>query len=95
MKTGYTVHAGHALVTAVQTSQSLLLSVVLNSPNLYSVVQTISTQRGARTMALDAKTHHIYTVTAEFGPPPPATAEHPHPWPTVISKTFTLLIFAQ
>jgi D-alanyl-D-alanine carboxypeptidase (penicillin-binding protein 5/6) len=35
VKTGYTVHAGHSLVTAVQTSQSLLLSVVLNSPNLY------------------------------------------------------------
>jgi hypothetical protein len=37
----------------------------------------------------------IYTVTAEFGPPPPATPQHPHPWPKVISKTFTLLIFGQ
>lgn len=64
-----------------------------DSPDHYTVVQTISTQRGARTMALDAKTHNVYTVTAEFGPPPPATAEHPHPWPTVIAKTFTLLIF--
>jgi D-alanyl-D-alanine carboxypeptidase (penicillin-binding protein 5/6) len=35
VKTGYTLHAGHSLVTAVQTSQSLLLSVVMNSPNLY------------------------------------------------------------
>ena len=66
-----------------------------DSPDKYSVVQTIRTQRGARTMALDTKTHNVYTVTAEFGPPPAATAEHPHPWPTIISKTFTLLIFAR
>jgi hypothetical protein len=66
-----------------------------DSPYKYSVVQTISTQRGTRTMALDAKSHNICTVTAEFGPPPPATAERPHPWPAVISKTFTLLILAQ
>ena len=66
-----------------------------DSPDKYRVVQTISTQRGARTMALDPKSHNLYTVTAEFGPPPPATAEHPHPWPTIVSKTFTLLIFAE
>jgi hypothetical protein len=44
-----------------------------DSPDKYSVVQTIATQRGARTMALDTKNHNVYTVTAEFGPPPPAT----------------------
>ena len=66
-----------------------------DSPDKYTVVQTIATQRGARTMALDTKNHNIYTVTAEFGPPPPATKENPHPYPSVISKTFTLLIFGQ
>ena len=66
-----------------------------DSPDKFTVVQTITTQRGARTMALDTKNHNVYTVTAEFGPPPPATPQNPHPWPKVISKTFTLLIFAQ
>jgi hypothetical protein len=66
-----------------------------DSPDKYTVVQTITTQRGARTMALDTKNHNVYTVTADFGPPPPATPENPHPWPKVIGKTFTLLIFAQ
>jgi hypothetical protein len=46
-------------------------------------------------MALDVKSHNLYTVTAQFGPPPPATKEHPHPYPTVISSTFTLLIYKQ
>ena len=66
-----------------------------DSPDKYTVVQTIATQRGARTMALDTKSHNVYTVTAEFGPPPPATKENPHPYPSVISKTFTLLIFGK
>jgi DNA-binding beta-propeller fold protein YncE len=66
-----------------------------DSPDKMSVVQTILTQQGARTMALDTKTHNIYTVTAKFGPPPPGTPQNPHPWPKVISKTFTLLIFGQ
>lgn len=66
-----------------------------DSPDKLTVVQTITTQRGARTMALDTKNHNVYTVTADFGPPPPATPQNPHPWPKIISKTFTLLIFAQ
>lgn len=66
-----------------------------DSADRLTVVQTITTQRGARTMALDTKKHSVYTVTADFGPPPPATPQNPHPWPKVISKTFTLLIFAQ
>ena len=66
-----------------------------DSPDKLSVVQTITTQRGARTMTLDTKTHNVYTVTADYGPPPAATPENPHPWPTVIGKTFTILVFAQ
>ncbi|MGA9356355.1 MAG: YncE family protein [Terriglobales bacterium] len=30
----------------------------------FSVAQTVTTQKGARTMALDEKTHHLFTVTA-------------------------------
>jgi DNA-binding beta-propeller fold protein YncE len=66
-----------------------------DSPDKYTVVQTINTQRGARTMALDMRNHNLFTVTAQFGPPPPPTQENPHPYPSVISKTFTLLIFGQ
>ena len=35
MKTGYTVGAGRCLISAVQTDQSLLVLVLMNSPNLY------------------------------------------------------------
>jgi hypothetical protein len=34
------------------------------SAGKFTVAQTIATQKGARTMALDAKTHKLFTVTA-------------------------------
>jgi DNA-binding beta-propeller fold protein YncE len=66
-----------------------------DTPDKYTVVQTIMTQRGARTMALDTKNHNIYTVTAELGPPGPATPEIPRPRPTSVPNTFTFLSFSQ
>jgi YVTN family beta-propeller protein len=58
----------------------------------YAVAQTVATERGARTMTLDPKTHTIYLVTAKFGPPPPATAEQPRPRPTMVPGSFELLV---
>jgi DNA-binding beta-propeller fold protein YncE len=55
-------------------------------------LRSAATQRGARTMALDRKTHNIFFVTAEFGPPPAPTPDHPHPRPQAIPGTFTLLV---
>ena len=66
-----------------------------DSPDQYSVVQTIATEVGARTMALDPKNHNIYTVTAELGPAPAPTPETPRPRPTIVPNTFTLLIFSR
>jgi len=63
-----------------------------DSPGRFSVVESVQTQRGARTMALDEKTHRIFLVTAEFGPPPSPTAEQPHPRPSLVPGTFTLLV---
>jgi DNA-binding beta-propeller fold protein YncE len=57
-----------------------------------SVVANVPTQRGARTMALDEKTHRVFLVTAEFGPPPSPTADQPHPRPSQIPGTFTILV---
>ena len=66
-----------------------------DSPEKFTSVASVTTQRGARTMALDLKTHRIFLVTAEFGPPPAPTAEHPHPRPAAIPGSFTLLVFGQ
>ena len=62
------------------------------SPDKFSVLETVATQRGARTMALDEKTHRVFLVTAEFGPRPEATAAQPRPRPPILPGTFTLLV---
>jgi len=69
------------------------LSVVRqDSPDRYTVVQTLPTQRGARTMALDETTGKVYLVTADFGAAPAATAEQPRPRPALIPDSFVLLV---
>jgi len=62
------------------------------SPDSYQAVQTPTTQRGARTMALDSDTGTLYLVTAGFGPAPAATASNPHPRPTMLPDSFVVLV---
>ncbi|HEX7253131.1 MAG TPA: YncE family protein, partial [Thermoanaerobaculia bacterium] len=61
----------------------------------YSVAQTVSTQRGARTMTVDDKTHTIFLVTAQFGPPPSPTADNPRPRPSILPGSFTVLVVSR
>jgi DNA-binding beta-propeller fold protein YncE len=65
------------------------------TPDQYEVAEIVPTARGARTLELDPRTHHVFLVTAEFGPPPAATAENPRPRPQVLPGTFQLLEFGQ
>ena len=66
-----------------------------DSPDKYSVLQTVTTQRGARTMALDEATGKVYLVTADFGPRPEATKENPRPRPPMIPGTFVVLVISR
>jgi len=68
------------------------LTVIDASGSSYKVLQTLATQRGARTMAQDTATGKVYVVTAEFGPRPPATAENPRPRPAITPGSFTVLV---
>ena len=65
-----------------------------DSPDKFSVVENVTTQKGARTMALDPKTHQIFLVTAEFGPPP-ASPEQPHRRPSIKPDTFVVLVMGK
>jgi len=62
-----------------------------DSPDHYSVVQTLTTKKGARTMAIDPDGNHLYTVTADFGPPPAPTPGHPHYRRTILPGTFEII----
>ncbi len=72
--------------------EGVLTVVREESPDKFTVAETVTTQSGARTMALDSKTHNAYVVTAKFGPPPAATADNPHPRRTVLPDSFVVLV---
>lgn len=61
----------------------------------FSIVESIQTQRGARTMALDTKTGNIYMPTAEFGETPAPTKERPNPRPSIVPNSFVILVFGK
>jgi len=62
------------------------------SPGKFEVVQTVTTQRGSRTMAIDPRNHTLYLPAAEFAALLPATPSTPKPRPTMVKDSFTVLV---
>jgi len=62
-----------------------------DSPDKISLVATVKTIYGARTVALDSKTHHIFSIGTEKNDPVPPTAKNPNPRPKPVLSTFELL----
>ena len=75
--------------------EGVLTVVKEESPDKFSVAENVPTKRGARTLALDAKTHNIFVVTADFGPPPAPTADNPHPRPAMLPDSFVVLVVSK
>ena len=73
-------------------ADGVLTVVKEESPSKFGVVENVPTQKGARTLALDAKTHNVFVVTAQFGASPAATTENPHPWPAIVPNSFVVLV---
>ena len=63
-----------------------------DSPDRFSVVETVKTQFGAKTMALDTQTHNLFLDTADFAPPSQSAAL-PKPRPEPIPGTFRVLVY--
>jgi YVTN family beta-propeller protein len=63
------------------------------TPEKLTVVQTLNTERGARTMALDPQTHRIYLPTAQFQPAPSPSPGASPARPTIIPNTLKLLVY--
>jgi hypothetical protein len=72
------------------------LSVVhQDSPDQYQVVENTKTQQGARTMAFDPKTGHVFLASAQFGEQPTPTKENPKSRRKMVPGTFKLLVLGQ
>jgi DNA-binding beta-propeller fold protein YncE len=63
------------------------------TPDKLVPVQTLATERGARTMALDAKTHKIYLASAKFEPVPEQAPGAPRQRPKMIPGSFKILVY--
>ena len=46
------------------------LTVVQQTAGAWAVVENVATERGARTIAIDEKTHHVFLPTAKSAPAP-------------------------
>jgi YVTN family beta-propeller protein len=65
------------------------LTVVGETGGKYSVVDTVPTERGARTMVIDSKTHHILLPAAEFVRQPSGTQKQR---PAAMPNSFRILV---
>lgn len=81
---------------AFSTQGDGTLSIVKeSSPTSFAVEQTVTTPKGARTLTMDAKTGHIFTITSEFGPPPPPTPGQRYSRAPQIPDTFQIVVIGK
>ncbi len=71
--------------------EGLLTVIHQDSADKYTIVGNVNTQFGARTMGLDPKTHHVFTVTADYKPAAAPTPDNPRPRPQPIPNSFVIL----
>jgi YVTN family beta-propeller protein len=64
------------------------------APRKLTVNQILKTERGARTMALDPKTHRIYLPSAQFEPAPSPSPGVSPARPRIVPNTLKLLVYA-
>ena len=62
-------------------------------PDQLTLVQTLTTERGARTIALDPETHRIFLPTAQFQPAPSPSPGASPIRPTIVPNTLKLLVY--
>ncbi|HEY3836995.1 MAG TPA: YncE family protein [Bryobacteraceae bacterium] len=70
------------------------LSIVKQVGGKYQTVDTVTTERGARTMTVDPKNHRVYLLAAEYGPAPQA-APGKKARPPILPDSFHILVVSK
>lgn len=65
------------------------LTIVKEVDGKWQAVDTVQTERGARTMAVDPRTHRVYLLAAEYGPP---QAGDKKGRPSILPDSFHVLV---
>jgi len=74
--------------------QDAVLTVVKEEGGKW-IPENVPTKKGARTLALDSKTHNVFVVTADFGPRPAPTADNPRPRPPMLPDSFVVMVVSK
>ncbi len=61
----------------------------------YEAVETVTTERGARTMTVDPTTHRIYMLAAEYGPAAAAKEGQKASRPPVLPDSFHVIVIGK
>ncbi len=94
----------HVDATAFDASNNLIfnscgdgtLAVIHeDSPDKYTAVETVKTAPGAKTLALDPKTHQIFLSTARYAPMPPMPGQASPKKRIVLPGSFTVLVVSR
>jgi hypothetical protein len=89
-----------ATIEAFSTQGNGTMTIVKEkSPTSFEVEQNLQTMNGARTVTLDRRTSHLFTMSQERGPAPPvAVAPFPGGRPPLgapVVGSFTILMIGQ
>ena len=77
-------------VVASSTGDGAIHIFHADSPGKLTIVETVKTEYGAKTMALDPKTHYLLVDTSDFDPPAAGNAQR-----KAKPGTFHLLIYGR
>ncbi len=66
-----------------------------DSPDKFSVVETVKTEFGAKTLGLDTKTHDLFLDTVDFAPAATPTAGQAALSPKPVMGTFHVLVYGR
>jgi hypothetical protein len=94
-----TVAFNPATMEAISASNGGAMTFIKeNSPTNFVVEQTLETPPGAKTMTLDTKTGHIFTMTAEYAPAAPNAPAGPAGRPArgpMVPGSFSILMIGR
>jgi DNA-binding beta-propeller fold protein YncE len=88
-----TIYEPETGMVFVSTRDGMIHVFHEDSPDKLSPVETVKTEYGAKTMALDPKTHNLYVSTSDFDPPAAPTEKQPNPLPRAKPGNFRLLVY--
>jgi len=63
-----------------------------DSADQFTMVEIVRTEYGARTMAVDSKTHRLFVPSADFAPAAAPTADNPNPRRSMVPGSFRVLV---